>query len=285
MVKRDLIKIFIDEIYSKSPNKNYETNKTMIKSIDDTWSSDLLDMNDYGPKNNRGYRCILVVVDNFSKFGWTIPLKNKYAQSITDAFSQIIKTSRRNPKLLETDDGKEYVNKIFNEFLNNNKIKRYSRYTDKGAVFAERFNRTIRNLLKKPVFKKGNADWLSELPSVIKQYNNTIHHSTKMTPIQTSKKVNEKLVYSNLQDKRKILNPKYKFGQLVRTADIKRVFSKGDSTNWSYKLYTITEVINDTIPSYRIDYLPERYNENLLLPSKLSLDENNKVMKELNLIQ
>ena len=63
MIKKDLIKLFIDEIYSKLPHKNYETNKTMIKSIDDTWSSDLIDMNDYGPKNNKGYRYILVVVD------------------------------------------------------------------------------------------------------------------------------------------------------------------------------------------------------------------------------
>ena len=285
MTKRGLIKIFFDENYSRPPNKNYETNKTMIKSVDDTWSSDLLDMNDYGPKNNKGYRYILLVIDNFSKFGWTIPLKNKFSQSISDAFSEIIKSSNRKPNLFETDDGKEYVNKIFTEFLNNNKIKRYSRYTDKGAVFAERFNKTVRNLLKKPVFEKGNANWLSELPSVIKKYNNTIHHSIKMTPNQASKRSNEKLVYSNLQDRRRKLNPKYKLGQLVRTADIKRVFSKGDSTNWSYKFYTITEVIRDTVPSYRIDYLPERYNENLLLPSKLTLDENNQVMKELNLIQ
>ena len=106
-----------------------------------------------------------------------------------------------------------------------------------------------------------------------------------MTPNQDSKKVNEKIVYSNLQDKRRKLNPKFKLGQLVRTSDIRRVFSRGDSTNWSYKLYTITEVIHDTIPSYRIDYLPERYNENLLLPNKLSLEENNQVMKKLNLIQ
>ena len=159
MSKKDNIKIFINEIYSKAPMRNYSTNKTIIKSIDDTWSSDLLDMNDYGPKNNKGYSYILVVIDIFSKFGWTIPLKDKFAQSILDAFSQIIKTSRRTPNLLETDDSKEYVNKIFNEFLNNNNIKRYSRYTDKGAVFAERFNRTIRNLIKKPVFEKGRADW------------------------------------------------------------------------------------------------------------------------------
>ena len=106
-----------------------------------------------------------------------------------------------------------------------------------------------------------------------------------MTPNQASKKSNDKLVYSNLRDKRKILNPKYKLGQLVRTADIKRVFSKGDSTNYSYKKYTITEVIHDTIPSYRIDYLPGRYNENLLLPTKLTVEQNNQVMKKLILIQ
>ena len=121
--------------------------------------------------------------------------------------------------------------------------------------------------------------------NVRKIYNNTIRSSTKMTPIQASKKVNEKLVYSNLQDKRRKFNPKFKLGQLVRTADIKRVFSKGDSTNYSYKLYTITEIIHDTIPSYKIHYLPERYNENLLLPKKLSVEQNNQVMKELNSIQ
>ena len=284
-MKKDLTKIFISEIYSKPPKKNYLTTKTIIKSIDDTWSSDLLDMNDYGIKNNKAYRYILIVVDNFSKYGWTTPLKNRYAQSKTDAFSQIIKTSKRKPNLLETDDGREYVNKIFNEFLNNNNIKRYSRFTDKGAVSAEQFNRTIRNLIKKPVFEKGNANWLSELPSAVKKYNNTIHSSTKMTPIQAIKKSNERKVYSNLKDKREIQKPKFKLGQLVRTADIKRVFSKGDSTNWSYILYTITEIIHDTIPSYRIDYLHERNNENLLLPSKLTLDENNQIMKKLNLIQ
>ena len=139
--------------------------------------------------------------------------------------------------------------------------------------------------MKKPVFERGKADWLSELPTVIKQYNNTIHHSIKMTPNQASKKSNEKKVFSNLKDKRETQKPKYKLYQLVRTADIKKVFSKGDSTNYSYQLYAITEIIHDTIPSYRNDYLPERYNENLLLPTKLHLEQNNKIMKELNLIQ
>ena len=211
-------------------------------------------------------------------------MKNKYAQSKTDVFSQIVKSSKRKLSLLETGDGKEYVEKHFNEFLNNHNIKRDSRNTALGAVFAERFDRTISNPLKKPVFEKGNADWLSELPSVMKKYNNTTHSSTRMTPIHASKKVNENVVYNNIKCKREIQKPRFKLGQLVRTSDIRKVFSKVDGPNYSYNLYTIAEVIQDTIPTCRINYLLERYKENLLLPTKLNLDENNQVMKKLNLI-
>ena len=164
-------------------------------------------------------------------------------------------------------------------------IQYYSRFTDKVPSVAERVIRTVRHLLKKPIFQKRNADWLSELPAFIKQYNNTIHNSNKMKHFDASKKSNEKEIFSNLKDKREVRKLKFKLGQLVRTADNKRVFSKGDSTNYKYKFYTITEVIHDTIPSYRIDYLPERYNENLLLPTKLTIEQNNQVIKELNLFQ
>ena len=116
--------------------------------------------------------------------------------------------------------------------------------------------RAIRSLLEKPLSEKGKAHWLSELPSVIKRYKNTIHQSIKVAPKQASKKSKEKEVYSNLQDKRKKQTPKFKLGQLVRTADIKRVFSKGDSTNYSYKLYTINKILHDIISSYRINSLP-----------------------------
>ena len=106
-----------------------------------------------------------------------------------------------------------------------------------------------------------------------------------MKPIDASKNANEKEVYSNLRDDRDKQTPIINLGQLVRTADFERVFGEGDSTNYSYKLYTITEIFHDTIPSCRIKYLHKRYNDILLPPTKLSSAENKKVMKELNLIQ
>ena len=277
------IKIFINEIYSKPPKKNYITNKTNVYNIDDIWSLDILDLKDYGPKNNRGYRYVLATIDNFSKFGWTIPLKNKNAQTIKDSFENILINSKRKPNLIETDRGKEFYNNIFQDFLNKNNIKLYSRNTYLGAVFAERFNRTIRDLLKKIVFEQGDGNWIDILQTITKQYNNRIHSSTKLSPKDASLKKNEGLVYKNLLDKRKKVNPKFQINDLVRTADLKRTFSKGDTTNWSYKLYKITEIINDTIPSYKIDNLEERYNESLVKKSDLILKENNSVMKKLRL--
>ena len=208
----------------------------------------------------------------------------KYSQTITNDFSNFSTNSKRKPLKIESDRGTEFYNSIFQSFLKSKNIQHYSRFTDKGPSIAERVIRTVRNLLRKPIFLAGEASWINELSPVIKKYNNTIHHSTKMTPLQASKKSNEKIIIDNLKDDRVKQKPKFKLRQLIRVADIKKVFSKGDSTNYSYKLYTITEVIHDTIPAYRINYLPERYNESLLLPTKLSLDENNKNMKKLNLI-
>ena len=97
------IKIFINEIYSKPPKRNYSTEKTDVYHLDDIWSLDISDLKDFGPENNRNYRYVSVIIDNFSKFGWTIPLKNKNAITVKDSFENILISSKRKPILIETD--------------------------------------------------------------------------------------------------------------------------------------------------------------------------------------
>ena len=80
---------------------------------------------------------------------------------------------------MESDRGAEWYDSIFQDFLKLKNIHHYSRFTDKGPSTAEQVIRTIPNFLKKPIFEKERADWLSELPSVIKKYKSTIHSSTK----------------------------------------------------------------------------------------------------------
>ena len=103
------------------------------------------------------------------------------------------------------------------------------------------------------------------------------------TPTQASLKKNERYAYNNLLDKRKKMNPKFQVNDLVRTADIKKTFSKSDTTNWSNKVYKNLEKFNDTIPRYKLDILKERYNEALLKRTKLTMKQDISIMKKLNL--
>ena len=151
-----------------------------------------------------------------------------------------------------------------------------------GAVFAERHSLTNGNLLKRPVFERSDSNWIDLLLTKTKQYNVRIHSSIELTPIQGSSKKNEGLVYHNLLDKRKKYQPKNIIGDLVRTAVLKKTFSKSDLTNWSYLLYEITEIVNDTLPSFKINKLPERYNEAFLKKTELTMKESDSVMKKLN---
>ena len=105
-MKRDLTKILIDEIYSKPPIKNYPTNKIIYNHIDEIWSIDLADFSDYKTSNNKGFRYIFIIIDNYSKNSWAIPLKNKYSQTITIEFSNILTKSKRKPLKIESDRGK-----------------------------------------------------------------------------------------------------------------------------------------------------------------------------------
>ena len=276
-------KTFINEIYSKPPKRNYATNKTDVFHIDNTWSLDILDLKDYGPGNNRGYRYVLVIKNSFSKIGFTIPLRNKNAQTIKDSFKKIVIISKRKPNLFESDRGKEFYNDNFQGFLYNNNIKLCSWNSSYGAFFVVRCNRTIRNLLKRPDFEENDGIRSDLLPVVTKQYNNRIHTSTKLTPIQACLKRDEIYVYKSLLDKRNKVKPKFQANDLVRTTELKKTCSKGFTTKWSFKLYKITETINDTIPSYKIDNLKKRYNEALLKKPELKMKENISVIEKLNL--
>ena len=262
--------MFINEIYSKPPMRSYPTNKMVYIHIDEILSVHLGDMIEYKTSKNKGFLYIFIIIDNFSKYAWAIPLKSINCQTLTNEFSNLTQ-SRRSPLRIESDRGKEWYNSSFQDFLKSKIIHHYSRLTDKSPSIAERVVRTIRNLLKKPIFLAGEASWINELPSIIKKYNNTIQNSTKRTPIQTNKKSNEKENYSNLQDRRDRQTPKFKLVDLVRTADIKRVFTKGDGTNCSYQLYTITEVIQDTIPSYRDIVKTFYYLQNFLSMKTIKL--------------
>ena len=88
--------------------------------------------------------------------------------------SQIFHQVQNNHLLWKNDRAAEFYTSFFQNFLKAKNLQHYSRFTDKSPSISERLILTVRNLLGKPIFKKENADWWSELPSIIEHYNVTI---------------------------------------------------------------------------------------------------------------
>ena len=115
-MKRDLIKIFFDEIYSSLPRKIYPIKKLIFNHIDEIWSFVLADMIDYKVSNNEGFRYEFIIIDNLSKHLWCFPLKSKNKQTITKEFSNLLTKSKRHPLKIESGRGAEFYNNIFQNF-------------------------------------------------------------------------------------------------------------------------------------------------------------------------
>ena len=100
---------------------------------------------------NRPYRYILVVIDCFSRFAWTRPLKSKTAEESANALDSILTEIPFKPRFFASDQGNEFS--ILNKSLKKILIDKFRMkvYTLKGQTkssIVERWNRTFKELSK-----------------------------------------------------------------------------------------------------------------------------------------
>ena len=107
-------------------------------------------------KCNKGIKYLLCAIDLFSKYVCVIPVKDKKGTSIVNAFKKIISEKseaeskgRRKPNKIWVDQGSEFYNKSFKDFLKINNIEMYSTCNEGKSVVAERFIRTLKNKIFK----------------------------------------------------------------------------------------------------------------------------------------
>ena len=206
-------KILSEELH-KSKRKNYPRRKIIVNHIDEIFAADLVEMQKFA-KLNRGYRYLLTCIDIFSKYSWVIPLKDKKGITIKNVLQKIFK--ERKPKFLWTHRGTEFYNKQVQDLLNENNIKLYSTNNSeiKSAVI-ERFNRTFKNMMYKKFTENNNTIFHNILDELVNNYNNKYHSTIKMTPIEGSKKINEKKI-KDIYNFEKTKKPgKFKIGDRVR---------------------------------------------------------------------
>lgn len=232
----------VHEIH-RPARKNFPRRRVIVRGIDDLWQADLADMISYA-KRNDGHKYILVVINCFSKYVWCEPVKSKSADEIANAMSKIL-SENRPPKNLQTDMGKEFYNAKFKKLMTEFKITHYSTYSVKKASIVERVIRTLKEKIWKNFALRGEYRWLDALPSVVHDYNNSVHRTIKMKPSEVDA-TNEREIFRRAFDygreKKSKSRPKFKIGDYVRISKQKGVFDKGYLANWSTELFIVARV-------------------------------------------
>ena len=175
--------------------KKFNRNPIISKTIDHIWFADLLEIVEY--KKNRGVRFLLMIIDNLSKYGFVRKLKRKFMENITDAFEDIIVSSDRKPKILITDSGPEFANRIFGEFLQKNGIKHVILGKNRKASVVERWIQTIKRIVYAYSHQNNTLNFINVIDTIVETYNNTVHSRTKFKPIDV-KPSNQRKVFQNL---------------------------------------------------------------------------------------
>ena len=244
-----LDKVEAQELHKRVVRK-FPRRPVEVEGIDSTWCIDLVEMIPYS-KENKSYKYILTIIDVLSRYAWAVPLKNKNADTVLDAITEVITKSGRSPKKIWCDAGSEFINKKFKA----NFEKIYHTYGEMKAAPIERFNRTLKDMMWMKFTKHDSNEWVSRLPRLMKKYNNRVHSSIRMTPTEGSDKANEEYLLeyqANKVKKAKKGVPKLKIGDTVRISRVKGVFEKGYKPRWSHDLYEIVEVLKTRPITYKV---------------------------------
>ena len=193
-------------------------------------------------RQNKGIRYLLCVIDLFSKYAFVVPLKDKKGKSVVKGFEKIVNESGRQPNKIWVDQGSEFYNKPFKNWLMSEGIEMYSTYNEGKSVVTERFIRTLKNKLYKHMTAIGKNVYWNVLDDAVDKYNDTVNRSIGTKPKDV--KNNKKVVYVEESNEK---SARFSVGDCVRILKFKNVFAKGYTPNWSKKIFVVNKIKN-TVP-------------------------------------
>ena len=229
--------------------------KIIVGGPNQQWQADLIDVSRLS-RHNLGTKFLLTCIDVFSKKAWVIPLKNKTATSLVNAFKSIQQSL---PKNLQTDKGTEFLNSTIQRLLKVHRVHHFiTENEDIKASIVERFNRTLKSKLWRYFTRQNTLSYLDVLEFMVEAYNKTPHRSIGMAPDDVSPK-NKAGVWLRLySDPVSYKEPSLRIGHTVRISKARRAFKKGYLPQWTEEIFTIVERKSTQPPTFVLaDYAGE----------------------------
>ncbi|XP_050449699.1 uncharacterized protein LOC126850601 [Cataglyphis hispanica] len=138
---KNIKKLRLEELHALA-RRNFSRKRVVVRGYYDLWQADIVKMHLYA-RFNRGHHYIFTIINVLSKYTWAVSLKNKGRSETADAITEIIRDSKRYPRIMQTDMEKKFYNTDVQRLMKKHDIKHYSTYLVLKASIVERFNRTL----------------------------------------------------------------------------------------------------------------------------------------------
>jgi len=215
--------------------------------IGDLLQADLVDMSKWA-KFNKGIKFLLTAMDVFSRKAYVIPIKNKSAKTVFDAFKQLLKQTGTVVNV-QTDHGTEFYNKMLQTLFRKLKINHYSTQSEMKCANLERYHRELKNRLYRIFTHRNSYKYIDVLKDVVNSLNNNIHSSTGFKP-STVTHENESEIFKKLYGYQPIAKFNFEIGDQVRISKTNKVFRRGYLISWTNEIFTVYKRYPTNPPSY-----------------------------------
>jgi len=271
----------VNQLYSPSKG-TAKTFKSSMTTPNKILAMDLVNMEKF---QVRGYKYLFNAIDMSTRFNYSVALKNKTDAEVLNGFKKIYNQSK--PKAIRSDNGSEFINKKFTDYLEKNGIKQILAEAGKPQSngMIERANATIKELIQKSLEINPKFDWAKNLDKIIENINNSNHRITGFTPneIQTAFKNDDNVILDSARDKELKIKKGNISKEVYEKGDLVRLHQPSDKTRqvWSNEIYEIERVYKPKKPysvyEYKVEGLKDRFKEEELL--KIVGDPQNKIQK------
>ena len=259
--------------------RKFPRRRVFVPEGNNQFETDLLFIRKYS-KFNDGVNYLLTVIDDFNKFAWVFPIKQKTASEVIEGFKKVFK--ERIPKYILSDEGTEFTAKETQKLFKDYNIHWFTTGNKEiKAPVAERFNQTIQGKIMKYMYENKTNRYIDVLPKLVKNYNNSYHRSIKMTPVEASKEKNESRVYKNLYKEKIFKKPKFKIGDRVRLSKYRETFHRGYNPTTTEEIFVVSEIVKPDFPiTYRVkDLNGEEIKGTLYEPEMIKYNKKDDVYK------
>ena len=270
LLNKEKIKDILSGAESYTLHKEYhkgQRNPSYSHFKRNQFQMDLVDIQELAPFNDN-IRFLLAVIDTFTRFAWVRLLKDKRGETVLEAFKSILKSAGEYPRIIVTDRGTEFFNKLFQTFCEQSNIKLLTPDSSVHAAYIERFNRSLQSLIYKYMTENETHRFIDRINpdgtltnvfhNLMHTYNTRKHRMIGTSPciaendesVHLDMRLRMSKYYEKIKPKKKTLN----VGDTVRISKQKGKFSRGYKEQSQLEIFKIYEIkTKSKIPMYYLE--------------------------------